>query len=93
VETRRHGVTARDEIRPGTRPRRGQVVRLRLRLRLAPRADARPPEFRRVTGDGVLIRLDERRAVPVRPTSPDGVWLVVALTAMLLLLVVSRFLH
>jgi hypothetical protein len=88
-EMRRQVVTTA-ESRPGGRPARGRVVRLRPRLRLVTRADAPPPAFRRV---GVLIRLDERRAAPARPsTSPDGAWLIVTLAAMLLSIVVWRFL-
>jgi hypothetical protein len=92
-EMRRQVVTIPAESRPLGRPVRSRVVRLRPRLRLVTRADAPPPAFRRVAGGGILIRLDERRAAPARPsTSPDGVWLIVTLAAMLLSIVVWRFL-
>jgi hypothetical protein len=89
-EMRRQVVAIPVESRAGGRP----VVRLRPRLRLATRADPRPPAVRRVPGGGVLIRLDERRTAPARTSkSPDRAWLIVTLAAMLLSIVVWRTLH
>jgi hypothetical protein len=92
-EMRRQATASSAEARPIDRPGRGRVVRLRPRLRLAS-PNARPPASRRVSGQGVLIRLDERRAMPAsRPTSPDGVWLIVTVAVVLVSLFASRFLR
>ena len=92
-EMRQQVVTSPADSRPGDRPGRGRVVRLRPRLRLVNRPAVRPPAFERAAGNGVVIKLDERRGIPMRrPTSPDGVWLVVTVAAMLLSMCVWRFL-
>jgi hypothetical protein len=93
-ETCRRVVTSPAEWRPGDGPGRGRVVRLRPRLRVASRPGGRPPALQRVAGQNVLIRLDERRGIPARrPVSPDGVWLIVTVTAMLVSMFVWRFLR
>src|SRR5262245_33251598 len=93
-ELRRQAVTIPAESPPGDRPRRGRVIRLRPRLRVVSRTNARPSAFHRVSGRGVVIRLDERRGMPARrPTSPDGVWLIVSVAVVLVSLFASRFLR
>jgi len=67
------------------------VVRFRPRLRVAPRPDSRSDVPPRPQRTGVLVRLDEWRASRDHPEkSGEGAWLVTAVSAMLLSILVWR---
>ena len=67
------------------------VVRFRPRLRVAPRPDSRSDVPPRPQRTGVLVRLDEWRASRDRPEeSCEGAWLITAVSAMLLSILVWR---
>jgi hypothetical protein len=75
--------------------RRPTVVRLRPRLRLAPRPLARHETSPRSRREAVVIRLDDWRGAREEPVveSPSGAWLILTLATMLLSMFVWRFLR
>lgn len=77
-----------------TQPQRSGVVKLRRRPPGHLRVVSRPTAFVAPRRQGVLIQLDERRTSAARPMEPlNPMWLIVTVAAMLLSVLVSRFLR
>jgi len=85
---RSRGGVVRARLKVAAASPRARVVRLRPRLRVVARTSGPP-----LAGGGIVIPLHARRASRDVPRSPEGVWFIVTLTAMLAFVVVWRFLH